>query len=142
MTKYIALTFLLSIYYFYPVSSYADTCPSIATIKQQLPKGWAIYDSIDGKPLSKERILLFQSMVEQFALAEWIKDAKFGGIIHCYYRDQTGSSLEAYLAKESYLPVDPKNFWYEVSGYRQCAAGQEKCLFKSNDANTKQFAKS
>lgn len=134
---------LLLIVLFYNVCqlSFGETCPNVADIKHQLPKGWALYDSDEGKPLSAERIAHFMSTVEQFALAEWMSDKNKGGVIHCYYRDQNGSDLEAYLAKENYIPFDPKNFWYQVSGYRHCAAGQDKCLFQSNSLHTKQLAK-
>ncbi len=71
-----------------------------------------------------------KKIIEQFALAEWTNNKKQLGSIHCYYRDKTGSSLEAYFAKENFHPkLDAKNFWYEVSGFMHCAAGMENCEF-------------
>lgn len=120
---------------------FAETCPNIAEVKHQLPKGWALYDSYDGQPLSASRIVKFKNTVQQFALAEWLKDARKGGVIHCYYRDENGSDLEAYLAKENYVLFNPKNFWYQVSGYMHCAAGQAECTFKNYSLTAKHVTK-
>lgn len=112
--------------------SFAETCPSVADIKKNSLTGWKAYDSDDGKPLSTSREAEFKKILEQFALAEWSKSkTDKHGSIHCYYRDNTGSSLEAYFAKDNFIPkLDPKTFWYQVSGSMHCAAGKEKCEFE------------
>lgn len=117
--------------------SFAERCPSVSDIKNNKLNGWKAYDSEEGTPLSAAREKQFKNIVEQFALAEWTNNKKQLGSIHCYYRDKTGSSLEAYLAKENFHPrLSSKNFWYEVSGYMHCAAGMERCEF--NNPLTKQ----
>lgn len=110
--------------------SVAETCPTVSDIKKNSHPGWKAYDSDDGLPLSAARETQFKKIVEQFALAEWSPSKKQPGSIHCYYRDSTGSSLEAYLAKDHFKPkLDKKSFWYTVSGFMHCAAGMEKCQF-------------
>ena len=111
-------------------ASIADRCPSVSDIKNNSLQGWTAYDSDDGTRLSAARETQFKKIVEQFALAEWTNSKKQLGSIHCYYRDKTGSSLEAYLAKDNFHPkLDTKSFWYEVSGLMHCAAGMERCEF-------------
>jgi hypothetical protein len=111
--------------------SFAETCPSISDIKGNSLNAWKAYDSDDGKPLSAAREAQFKKIVEQFTLAEWVRDKKKNSAsIHCYYSDKTGSSLEAYLAKNNFHPkLSQNNFWYQVSGSMHCAAGKEKCEF-------------
>lgn len=118
----------------------AETCPRVADIKHKLAKEWKAYDSDDGTPLSAKRELAFVKNIEQFILAEWSGSSKKGAI-HCYYRDKTGSNLEAYLSKENFIPENHNNYWYNVSGLRQCAAGMEKCMFGSLALNGQKLAK-
>lgn len=110
----------------------AETCPSVKDIKSNSLNGWNAFDSDDGTPLSSARETQFKKTIEEFALAEW-KDAKDkGGSIHCYYRDSTGSNLEAYFAKDNFIPKKIANsFWYEVSGFMHCAAGMDQCEFET-----------
>lgn len=117
----------------------AATCPSISDIKSNTLVGWKAYDSDDGSPLSPAREARFKQMMQHFALAEWKRGKNMLNTMHCYYRDSTGSSLEAYLAKDNFTPPqkDRKNFWYQVSGAMQCAAGKNKCQF----AESQPFAK-
>lgn len=111
-------------------TSFAERCPSVHDIKKNNLHGWKVFDSDDGKPLTAARETQFKNIVEQFALAEWTNNKKQLGSIHCYYRDKTGSSLEAYLAKDNYHPrLGAKSFWYEVSGFMHCAASMEHCEF-------------
>jgi hypothetical protein len=111
-------------------TSFADRCPSVDDIKNNHLNGWKAYDSDDGMLLSAARETQFKKIVEQFTLAEWKGTKKQPGSIHCYYSDKTGSSLEAYLAKDNFHPkLDPKSFWYQVSGFMHCAAGMERCEF-------------
>ena len=113
---------------------YAETCPSLKNLKSNLATTWKAYDSDDNKPLAPERSVQFINNIDQFSLAEWVQEGPRKGAIHCYYSDKNGSMLEAYLAKESYVPQNTKHFWYEVSGSMHCAAGTDACLF---DPNTK-----
>lgn len=123
-------------------ASFADRCPSVNDIKHNALNGWKPYDSDDGKPLSIARETRFKKMVEEFALAEWATDHKLPGTIHCYYRDKTGSNLEAYLAKENFNPkMNLHNFWYKVSGFMHCAAGMEKCEFENRILPQRQLAR-
>jgi hypothetical protein len=123
-------------------TSLAERCPSVSDIKQNSLNGWKAYDSDDGKPLSAARETQFKKMVEEFALAEWANNKKQLGSIHCYYRDNSGSNLEAYLAKDNFNPkADPHSFWYKVSGFMHCAAGMERCEFEHYILPKRQLAK-
>lgn len=108
--------------------SFAETCPSIDAIKKETLTGWKAYDSDDGTLLSAERRAAYIKDIEAFALAEWAGKDRNNGSIRCYYRDHEGSALEAYLAKDNFFP-NKTNYWYQVSGATQCAAGMDKCNF-------------
>lgn len=110
---------------------FADSCPTISEIKRNLLKDWKAFDSEDGKPLSYQRIVHFKKNVEQFILAEAADEDSNNGTIHCYYRDKNGSMLDTYLARNNYSPENPTKFWYHVTGATQCAAGMEKCTFRT-----------
>lgn len=119
----------------------AETCPTVNEIKKNSLKSWKAYDSLDGKVLSSARETRFKNMIEEFALAEWKTTKPLKGTIHCYYRDKTGSSLEAYFAKNNFKPNNRKHFWYEVSGYMHCAAGMDKCEFNNQMMGRTQLAR-
>lgn len=111
---------------------FAETCPSVRDVKNNtLPRDWIAYDSDDGSRLSLQREQEFKRNAEEFVLAEWTSHKNKGGSIHCYYRNKSGSNLEAYIAKNNFIPEDPKQFWYNVSDARHCVAGTEKCKFMS-----------
>jgi hypothetical protein len=119
--------------------SFAETCPSIADIKHHTLPGWQVYDSDDGTPLSTSRAQAFKNEAQQFALAESASnDGKHR--VHCYYHDNNGSAMEAYLGKESFTPFNHKNYWYKVSGAMQCAAGMKECEFQTNVLKQPQLA--
>lgn len=126
MLKKIITTFCCMFLY---QASFADNCPSVDAIKKHDITGWKLFDSDEGTPLSANRETNFVSTIKQFALAEWSNQGKNVGTIHCYYRDENGSDLEAYLAKENFTPATAKSYWYQVSGAMHCAAGSDKCLF-------------
>jgi len=115
-------------------SGFALTCPSVANIKKNTLSGWKAYDSDDASPLSQKREAQFKQNAKEFALAEWTWTGtdKTTGTIHCYYRDNTGSDLEAYLSKGNFSPENSRDYWYDVSGSMHCAAGMEKCEFRDS----------
>ncbi len=110
--------------------AYAQTCPTVEDVKSKPLTEWKAYDSDDNQPLSKSREQQFRQTAEQFALAEWQQHDGKGGSIHCYYRDKTGSDLEAYLANDNVIPLKQHSFWYNVTGSKHCAASMEQCQFK------------
>lgn len=110
-------------------ASIAETCPSVVDIKKHGLVGWTVYDSIDGAVLNTHRHNDFVKHVDQFALAEWTND-HHKQHIHCYYRDTSGSDLEAYLSKDNFKPSHINHYWYTVSGALQCAAGYSNCDFE------------
>jgi len=118
--------------------SYSETCPSIHDLKQHNLHGWQAYDSDDDTLLSPLRFSKFIKQAEQFALAEWKNK---NSTVHCYYRSNDGSELEAYLSKQNFLPINNKDFWYQVSGATHCAAGMDKCEFKINPAQDAKLAR-
>jgi hypothetical protein len=110
----------------------ADTCPTIQDIKSSSLTGWKAYDSDDGTLLSAKRTAQFKKSIEQFALAEWKTNANHQHAIRCYYRDQNGSGLEAYLAKNHFSLAENNPAWYSVSGSMNCAAGMNECHFQQD----------
>ena len=110
-------------------TSFAEKCPSVKDIKNHHASAWKAYDSDDGTPLPAKREAEFRKSAQEFALAEWTSADKKTGSIHCYYRDNNGSDLEAYLAKSHFSLNNHKNYWYTVSGHMHCAAGMDKCEF-------------
>lgn len=119
---------LISIFFLAGVT-FADVCPSIKDIRYHQLNGWLAYDSDDNNKVSPERFSDFKKSVKEFALAEWQHPAKKKNSIHCFYRDQYGSNLDMYLKKDNLTPDNSKKYWYEVSGYQNCAAGMERCQF-------------
>lgn len=109
----------------------ADTCPPIRSVQQGTAQGWLAYDADNGKLLSKKRDLALRKSIEKFALAEW--SAKLNAI-HCYYRDKNGSDLDAYFSKSHFQPAKANPYWYSVSGFMQCAAGEKACNFTTEHA--------
>lgn len=120
---------------------FAESCPSVATIKANKITDWKAFDSDDGKPLSEKRLTQFKTTVQQFVLAEWSNINNKKSTIHCYYRDKEGYSFEAYLAKDNFKPENSHKIWYSVSGSMQCAADMEKCQFSNLLSAPKQLAK-
>src|SRR5947207_4463070 len=101
--------FPLSILFFYSAIAMADTCPPAINVQHNTTPGWHAYDSDTDQRLSAERTLTFQANAKIFALAEWMNSGKTKGEIHCYYRDNDGSNLEAYLAKDKYVSLSNTN---------------------------------
>lgn len=123
--------------------TYAQTCPTVESIKAGKLAGWKAYDSEDKQLLSQQREATFLKNAEVFALAEWQQGKNGLGTVHCYYRDRTGSDLEAYLSTDNQMPMAQNSYWYHVTGSMHCAAGMNKCKFKhQNAAPSKRFAKS
>lgn len=115
-------------------------CPSVKAIQAGKTKGWQLLDSEDGAQLSAARIKAFKKNIQQFVLAEWEKKDSRHGTIHCYYSNKSGSELDAYLARENFMPDNAKHLWYPVTGYLECAAGMSRCQFQSVP-KTARFAK-
>lgn len=123
-------------------TAFAETCPTVKDIKNNALIGWKAYDSDDGTPLSSAREASFKKDIEEFTLAEWANDKNKNNTVHCYYRDKSGSHLEAYFAKDNFKPkVAANSFWYKVSGFMHCAAEMEKCQFESHALTNTQLAK-
>ncbi|TAK73948.1 MAG: hypothetical protein EPO11_07670 [Gammaproteobacteria bacterium] len=120
---------------------FAEMCPSVQDIQKNRLHGWKIYDSDDNTPLPPKRVAQFIKGAKQFTLAEWPDARRHVGTVHCYYRDDNGSQLEAYLAKDNFIPTNVNHYWYSVSGSMNCAAGAERCLFQPNMMQGKQLAK-
>lgn len=117
----------------------ADTCPTVAALKKDNLVDWGVYDSDDGKPLSAERIATYKNDAVAFALAEWNGQGKEGAI-HCFYHDNAGSDMEAYVAKNHVQLSSNKKYWYQVSGSTQCAAGMQECEFNTIQSAAPQLA--
>jgi len=120
-------------------ASIAAICPSVQTLKSNQAKNWQAFDSDNGKPLSAVRETRLKLAITQFALAEW-SSTKDKNRIHCYYKSQNGSNLEAYFAHHSTTKVSPSRYWYEVTGMLHCAAGVDKCQFQALPDVQRQFA--
>jgi len=120
---------------------YAETCPKVSELKHLKLTSWKAYDSDDHKQLSSAREQQFKKAVEAFVLAAWSDNKKTPGRIHCYYRDKSGSTLEAYLAKDHFKPKKlAHHYWYSVSGHMHCAASSKECEFEGGLLQNKQLA--
>lgn len=132
------LCWILSLFLFSQFA-FANTCPSIETLKKGDLSDWNFYDTDDNKPLSSKRIAQYKTDAVAFALAEWTSQDR-EGTIHCLYHDKAGSDMEAYLAKNHVQLSSVKKFWYDVSGSQQCAAGMHECEFKEIDTSATHLA--
>ncbi|OGT58648.1 MAG: hypothetical protein A3F14_01965 [Gammaproteobacteria bacterium RIFCSPHIGHO2_12_FULL_43_28] len=118
----------------------AETCPTVSAIKHGALNGWQVYDSDDNKPLTAKRLADFKKSIRQFVLAEWKENTAQRGIMRCYYVDGDGSELEAYVAKNHFLPNKRKSEWYQVSGSLDCAASMGQCSFDQQKMPAKYLA--
>ena len=106
---------------------FAESCPSLNAIKTNQLAGWkALSDGTD-QAITPAQMQAFKASVSQFALAEYDTSANHIGSIRCYYRDNTGSNLDTYLSKSN-LALSKGQYWYQVTGSMQCAAGMDKCI--------------
>jgi hypothetical protein len=112
------------------LSAYADHCPSVDTLKNNKAASWKAYDSDNNKLLSPQREAKLRKQIAQFAMVEW-SNAKDKSSIHCYYKNEQGSNMEAYFARDSASPIKSSKYWYPVTGMMQCAAGADKCAFQT-----------
>lgn len=123
-------------------SIFAETCPTVKDIRHNNIAGWKLYDSDDDTLLSTKRENHFKQAAIQFVLAESAKNKANKLSIHCFYRDQSGSNLDAYLSKDNFSPKKSNHdFWYQVSGHMHCAAGEKQCEFENKLLNKKYLAK-
>lgn len=126
MLKLITLTTCL----IFSSAVFADNCPTVPELKSGKAPHWKAFDSDSGKALSAARQTRLKDAIVKFSLAEWT-NASDKSAMHCYYNNAHGSSMEAYFAKDSVLPVKPSKYWYQVTGMMQCAAGADKCQFQA-----------
>ena len=117
----------------------ADNCPSIEAIKNNRAKNWVAHDSENNKTLSTLRETKLRNDIQQFAIAEWAKTNNKNSI-HCYYKNNDGSTMEAYFSKENTAIIKPSKYWYQVSGMMHCAAGSKNCEFQTLSGNQHQLA--
>ena len=103
----------------------AETCPTVSAIKHGALNGWQVYDSDDNKPLTAKRLADFKKSIRQFVLAEWKENTAQRGIMRCYYVDGDGSELEAYVAKNHFLP-NPSG--YSRGKQRRCKRNNRQRL--------------
>ena len=127
--------------YFLSVTTFAATCPSVHELTVKKESHWLAYDSDSGQRLTPTREAKLKHDINKFALAEWA-NTNDKSVIHCYYNNAHGSSMEAYFAKESVLPLKSSKYWYKVTGMMQCAAGADKCQFQALPEMTHQLASS
>jgi hypothetical protein len=120
-------------------AAFSDICPSVKAVKTGKATGWRAYDSDDDKPLSNIRTAKFRKAISRFSIAEW-SESKHKNSIHCYYSNNDGSTLEAYFARDHYLPNIKSRYWYKVTGLLQCAAGADKCDFTPETKEQKRLA--
>lgn len=138
--EFMRLYLLASLFCLFSMNVLSETCPTAFDVKHKDLKDWKIYDSDNGILLSKAREKTFKQNADVFVLAEWRRHGK-DGAIHCYYRNKTGSVLEAYLAKDHFVPRNLAQVWYQVTGAMHCAAGMNRCQFNSISNKTKRLAK-
>ncbi|MBA3661254.1 MAG: DUF3757 domain-containing protein [Gammaproteobacteria bacterium] len=121
--------------------SVAEVCPTVQAIKRNQIQGWKAYDSDEGTLLSAKRTIQFKKDVATFALAELSKPETRKGSIHCYYSNESGAALEAYLAKNHQVKVANQLAWYKVTGAMHCAAPLHQCQFQATNQPLHHLAK-
>ncbi len=125
--------------YFFSVAAFAASCPSVHDLLSKKENHWQAYDSDSGRRLSSIREAKLKHDIIKFAMAEW-SNTNDKSAIHCYYNNAHGSSMEAYFAKDSVLPLKTSKYWYKVTGMMQCAAAADKCQFQMLPDATHQLA--
>ena len=108
--------------------AHAETCPTVAELKNNNLRGWEIYDSNNGSPLSPEQWQDFKHNAQQFLMAEYAYGAPEGPS-HCYYGNQKGEYMDAFLARHSFHPGGTCA-WREVDGFTRCYSNIEACIFE------------
>jgi len=120
--------------------TYADLCPSVQDLQSGKALHWRAFDSDNGKPLAGKHQARLISQIRQFALAEWSR-TEARASIRCYYKNESGSHLEAYFARKNISPIQPSKYWYQVTGMMHCAAGTDKCAFQPLPTRRQQLAR-
>ena len=54
--------------------AFADTCPTLRSIKAAPLLAWKAYDSDDHKALTDRQTKAFIDNIDQFSLAEWVQE--------------------------------------------------------------------
>lgn len=107
-----------------------EICPTPNQIKNNQLSEWHVFNINSGLPLTSSQLIEFEKGIQQFQLAEWMKDAPEGEA-HCFYIQ--GNS-EAYLAKSNLIPQKNLDFWHPV-GYddMQCQQSIRDCVFEQKE---------
>lgn len=121
LKKIIALCIL---FFFHCI--YAETCPTISEIKNNVFRKWQPFNADSGEPITNPKIILhFRKKVNHFTLAEWMPDAPEGPS-HCYYDVDS-----IYLVKTTKAPrVDDPNWHHTSLSNFQCMKKVSLCLFQ------------
>lgn len=120
---------IISIFMFcYTNIVFAETCPSLAEIKNSYFHDWVAFDSDNGMPLSKQQVYTFIKKVRQFSMAEYAEGAPEGAD-HCYYGDNNNQFMFAFLAKEDLKPNTKTGNWKYQGGFLRCYGDVDECLF-------------
>lgn len=124
---------IASILLLFSTLSYADYCPTVSSLQTNNLQEWKALNINNGEPLSQPQIDFFISHVEDFVLAEWMRNAPEGES-HCYYKgvnDAQSDFMSVYLAKTNLAPKRNNNFWKQIAtDIWQCKKGIAECYFE------------
>ncbi|MDR3490578.1 MAG: hypothetical protein P4M12_00880 [Gammaproteobacteria bacterium] len=112
--------------------TYAENCPTVNELKSNNLQGWQALKIDNALPLSSADVSRFTNTVENFALAEWMKDAPEGAA-HCYYTGVNKSDphyLGVFLAKQHLAPKTISTAWHSMGmDIMLCHEGITECGF-------------
>ncbi len=113
-------------------TSFAEPCPTIAEIKAGFWHGWQPLNLDSGSLISPSALAYFKNNVQNFALAEWMKDAPEGEA-HCYYNGddkKDNTYLGVFLTKENLTADTTSLAWHKLNkNILQCRISLQTCQF-------------
>jgi hypothetical protein len=109
----------------------AQTCPTIADLRQGQFNQWQPLDLDNGEPIIGKRLKQYQHKVTSFAFAMWVPSAPEGAG-ECFYNggSQDDDYLNIYLAKATGEPDKNTGNWHSIGlDLLQCNASITNCRF-------------
>lgn len=110
----------------------AETCPTVADIKNNQFRTWQAFGSDSGEPLNHAQLEKFKRQIHRFNMAEWAEDAPEGES-HCYYAAKNRDYADGFLAADHLQPDRTQPGWQIESGFVRCRQDTSACLFISGN---------
>lgn len=113
-------------------TAYADTCPSVAQIKQHQFDSKTLYFRDSGEPATKDQQNAFVDAAQSFSLGYFLPGAPEGEA-QCYYKSASSSDyLPVYIALNNLQADEHFDGWTVFSdGRKECRSTDvNQCHFK------------